>query len=483
MSAELAYLSAREVAARIRRGELRSRDHLEALLERVARLDGGLNAVVTLDAERARREADAADRALRDGAARGALHGVCMTIKDSFMTRGMRTTSGAVELRDLVPETDAVPVARLRSAGAVIFGKTNLPRYADDVQSFNDVFGRTNNPWNPARTCGGSSGGAAAALAAGFTPLELGSDIGGSIRNPASHCGVCGHKPSYGIVSARGQIPGPPGTLTQADIAVAGPMARDVDDLELGLAALAAPDDWHDVAWRLELPSARHRELRDFRVAVWMDEAGAPIDSAVRACLERAVEALERAGARVDRKARPEFAFDYAVEVYEALLQAAESGGFSRGEIEQMAAREPAGPGDVGARLARLAALRHREWLSQNERRLQLRRKWRDFFRAWDAVLLPVEPTTAIAHDPSQPAWARTIQVSGTPRPYTDQFKWVGLIGVAYLPATVVPIGTTPEGLPVGIQVAGPFLEDRTALALARHLERLLGGFRRPPGY
>jgi amidase len=221
----------------------------------------------------------------------------------------------------------------------------------------------------------------------------------------------------------------------------------------------------------------------------------------VRDRLERAVEALERAGATVDRKARPAFAFDYAVEVYDALLQAAECGGYSRSEIEAMAQlgqspsprdgagvpRGPDGAGaprdDIGARLARLASQRHREWLSWNERRLQMRRKWRDFFRTQDAVLLPVEPTAAIPHDPSLPAWARRIVVNGAERPYTDQFKWVGLVGVAYLPATVVPVGETPDGLPVGIQIAGPFLEDRTTLDLGRHLERLLGGFRPPPGY
>ena len=219
------YWSTGDAAAAIRAGRISSRDHLELLLDRVERLNPPLNAVVTLDAERARREADAADRALAEGRDLGPLHGVAMTIKDSFQTIGMRTTSGAPELSGHIPEVDAVPVARLRAAGAVVFGKTNLPIYAGDTQSYNAVFGQTNNPWNLERTPGGSSGGSAAALAAGFTPLELGSDIGGSIRGPASTCGIFGHKPSYGIVPALGQIPGPPGTLTQADIAVAGPMA------------------------------------------------------------------------------------------------------------------------------------------------------------------------------------------------------------------------------------------------------------------
>ncbi|HKL62887.1 MAG TPA: amidase family protein, partial [Woeseiaceae bacterium] len=241
----IAWMSAREVAAAIRAGELTSREHLEALLARIDRLDDGLNLVVTRDDEQARRAAEEADRAAGRGRWRGPLHGVAMTIKDSFQTAGLRTTSGASELAEFVPGEDAAAVARLRGAGAVIAGKTNLPLYAADVQSYNALFGQSNNPWDTARTVGGSSGGAAGALAAGFTPLELGSDIGGSIRGPASCCGVTGHKPSFGIVPGRGQIPGPPGTLTEADIAVVGPLARDVADLELALGVLAGPNEWY----------------------------------------------------------------------------------------------------------------------------------------------------------------------------------------------------------------------------------------------
>ena len=403
-----------------------------------------------------------------------------MTVKDSFETAGMRTTSGAPELAGHVPDRDSDPVARMRAAGAVIAGKTNLPIYAGDCQSYNEVFGTTNNPWNTARTPGGSSGGAAAALAAGLTPIEVGSDIGGSIRGPASTCGVTGHKPSYGIVSARGQIPGPPGTLTQADLAAAGPMARNVDDLELGLDVLAGPDDWNRAAYRLELPPARHESLGGFRVAAWCHESAAPIDGEVASLLEQAAKALADGGARVDFEARPAFTFEKAIDCFERLLAAALAGEIPKQGIESAAAVEG---DDVLSRALRSRALRHREWLSLNERRLQLRQRWHEFFKQWDAVLLPVLPTTAIPHDHSQPAAERTIDVNGTPRPYFDQTLWVGLTGVAFLPATIVPVGVTSEGLPVGIQIAGPFLEDRTTLALGRHLERILGGFQRPPGF
>ncbi len=481
-AAALAYWSARQIAHAIREGSLRSRDHVEAMLERIQELDGPLNLVVTRDPDRARAEADAADHEAARGRFRGPLHGVCMTIKDSFMTEGMRTTSGAPELADFIPERDAVPVARLRAAGAVILGKTNLPLYAADAQSYNAVFGQSNNPWNSERTVGGSSGGAAGALAAGFTPLELGSDIGGSIRGPASTCGVTGHKPSYGIVPAIGQIPGPPGTLTQADLAVAGPMARDVEDLELGLDILAGPDEWYGRAWSLTLPAPRREALADYRVVAWFDEPSAPIDGKVRALLGAAAEALTRHGARVDFKARPDFEFERAIQIFWQLLGAAMCGAFSHDEIEKMALRsdETTEEHAIGARFS---SQRHRAWLSANERRLQLRQRWHAFFREWDAVLLPVLPTPAILHDHAEPMGRRRIVVNGEPRPYFDQLTWMGLAGPAYLPATVIPIGVTSEGLPVGIQIAGPFLEDRTCLDLAKRLFAILGGFRTPPGY
>ena len=247
-------MSAIELAAAIRSGEVGAVDALEHFIARVEALDEPINAVVQWDLERARAAAVAADEAVAAGgdADLGPLHGVPMTVKDSFQTQGCITTSGAPELADFVPPEDAWPVARLRAAGAVIFAKTNLPLYAGDIQSYNEVYGTTNNPHDVRRTPGGSSGGSAAALAMGFTPIELGSDIGGSIRVPAHYSGVMGHKPSYGIVPGHGQIPGMPGTFSQADLAVSGPMARTVDDLELGLDVLAGPDRWMTPAQEAE---------------------------------------------------------------------------------------------------------------------------------------------------------------------------------------------------------------------------------------
>ena len=288
---DFSYSTTIETAAAVAAGEVSSRELLEAALARVERLDGPINAVVALDAERALEAADRADEAVSRGGELGPLHGVPITIKDSFQTEGLVTTSGAPELADFVPEKDADPVARYKAAGAIVYGKTNLPIWAGDLQSYNNVYGTTANPYDNECTPGGSSGGSGASLAAGYTPLELGSDIGGSIRIPSHWSGVCGHKPSYGVVSALGQIPGMPGTLSQADIAVAGPMARDVDDLEMALDLLAGPDEWNQLAYSLSLPPARHANIAEFRVAVWLDEATAPISASYRELLLNAASA------------------------------------------------------------------------------------------------------------------------------------------------------------------------------------------------
>lgn len=477
---ELAYTTAIELAKKIRQREISSREAVDYFLARVEALDTRINSIVTIDAERARAEADAADTALARGAVCGPLHGVPMTIKDSFQTAGMRTTSGAPELAEFIPQEDAWPVARLRAAGAIIFGKTNLPIYAGDLQSYNAVFGTTNNPYDESRTPGGSSGGAAAALACGFTPLELGSDIGGSIRLPSHMSGVVGHKPSYGIVPSHGQIPGPPGTLTLADLAVAGPMARSVEDLALGLTIMAGPNRWEQPAWRLKLPSPRRRTLKRYRVAAWLDDPRCRVEPEVRTLLEKAAQALAGAGVRVDHEARPAFTLEKAMETFFALLQAALAGGTSRTRIEDYAATVGETP---AARTRRLLAMRHREWLGYNERRLQMRKRWEEFFTQWDVMLLPVMPCPAIPHDHSEPMASRTAWVGGEQRPYWDLLTWMAPAGACYLPVTVVPVGCLSNGLPVGMQIVGPYLEDRTTLDLAQHLLTLVDGCPRPPGF
>jgi amidase len=417
---------------------------------------------------------------LARGEVRGPLHGVPMTVKDSFQTAGMRTTSGAPELASFIPTEDAWPVARLREAGAIIFGKTNLPIYAGDLQSYNKVFGTTNNPHDVSRTPGGSSGGSAAALACGFTPLELGSDIGGSIRLPSHMSGIVGHKPSYGIVPAHGQIPGPPGTLTLADLAVAGPMARTIQDLKLGLDIMAGPNRWEKPAWHLELPPPRRPTLKQYRVAAWLDDPACRVEPEVGQLLEGAAQKLAAAGVRVDHDARPEFTLEKVADTFFALLQAALAGGVPADRLDEYAATV----GDMpAAHTRRLLAMRHRQWLSYNERRLQMRKRWEEFFTQWDAILLPVMPCPAIAHDHSEPMASRMASVGAEQRPYWDLTTWMAPAGACYLPVTVIPVGRLKNGLPTGIQIVGAYLHDRTTLDLAEHLLPLVGGCPRPPGF
>jgi amidase len=483
---DIAFRSALELAVAIRNHEISSRELLEHYLQRVDLHNPKINALVTLDAERARARADEADAALARGEYWGPLHGLPITIKDTIETAGLRTTAGAPVHAEHVPLHDAPAVARLKAAGAVVFGKTNTPVFAMDAQSYNPLFGTTNNPWDLTRSPGGSSGGAAAALAAGLTGLELGSDIGGSIRNPAHYCGVYGHKPTFDIIPLRGHIPGPPGSLTGADIAVLGPLARSAKDLSLALSLMAGPDEDKGLAWRLELPSPRRATLQGYRVAAWLDDPVCPIDSEVRARLEATVAALRKEGVCVDEQARPGFQFSDALRTYLHLLWAATSPGLSPELFQnfvEMAGQPPKQEESHLAHLAYGSTQRHRDWLLLNEERAQYRRRWAEFFKHYDILLCPITPTAAIPHDHTEPMTARTLRVNGQPRPYLDLVAWAGVIGMAYLPVTMAPVGRTSQSLPVGVQIVGSYLEDRTTIDFARRLGDVMGGFEPPPGY
>jgi amidase len=481
---DIALQPAHALAEAIRRRDISSRELLDEYLARVERLNPPLNAVVTLDADAARRAAADADAALARGEDIGPLHGVPMTIKDTYETAGMRTTCGLAAW-DHVPERDAETVRRLRGAGAVIFGKTNTPILAGDWQTFNPIFGTTNNPWDTTRTTGGSSGGAAAAVATGMTALELGSDIAGSIRVPSNWCGVCGHKPSWGVVPQRGHLPPAPGALADTDLGVMGPMARDVKDLEVALDILAGPAGHDAVGWRLELPAPRATALRGLRLAAWLDDPAYPVHTEVGDVLASAVDALRDAGAQIadvrPDVALPELVRTYTQLLYPVILAAVPQDRFDH--LATLAASLPAEEDGPLARTTRFATLRHRDWLIANERREQLRAVLADYFGDVDALLMPVAVAPAIPHDHSEPFADRVIRTNGATRPYTDLFGWIALATATYLPATVVPVGRTAAGLPVGIQIVGPYLEDRTTLAVARRIEELLGGFVPPPGF
>ncbi|MEX2209041.1 MAG: amidase [Myxococcota bacterium] len=483
---ELAFRTASELCERLRRGELKSRELLELQLERVAKHDPRVNAVITLEAARARARADAADRTFAQGRVLGPLHGLPITIKDSFETEGIRTTCGAPELRAHVPARDAVAVARLRAAGAIVFGKTNTPYMTGDWQTYNEVFGTTRNPWNLERTPGGSSGGAAAAVAAGFGALELGSDIGGSIRVPSHWSGVFGHKPSYGIIPQRGHIPFPPGSFAEADLNVHGPIGRSVEDLELGLDVLAGASDLESVGWRLELPKPRRATLADYRIAAWLDDADFPVDGEVKRVHAEAIEKLRSAGANVDEQARPKLGLLELSRAFRWLLMPVMTASLPAAARASLAQRvASAAPGDESEMLfsARATTASHHDWLVAHEQRERLRAEFAAFFSVYDALLLPVNSVAAIPHDQETPFPLRTITVNGAKRPYTDLFGWIAPASLCKLPATVLPAGRTRENLPVGLQIAGPYLEDRTALDLAKRVSAVLGGFTPPPGF
>ncbi|PWT70596.1 MAG: amidase [Proteobacteria bacterium] len=480
----IAFESAARLAARLRRGSLTAVALLELYLERVRRHNPSLNAIVVTDEAVARKRARAADRALAKGQRWGSLHGVPMTIKESFNVVGMPTTWGLPSLKDNLPKRNAVAVDRLLQAGAVLFGKTNVPTMLADWQTFNDIYGTTNNPWDLTKVPGGSSGGAAAALAAGLTALELGSDIGASIRDPAHFCGVYGHKPTFGICPMLGQAL--PGVVAAQDLNVIGPLARSADDLELALKVIAGPDEIEARGWQLTLPASRRKTLREFKVAVMVSAETAEVDRSVQDRIQAIADFLGKKKAKVSETARPDIDTTEAHHVFIQLLRSATSNAqtdetFARNRV----AAESLSADDQSYRAWMLKGntMSHRDWLRWNELRERMRRRWHAFFQEYDVMLSPAGATAAFPHNQKGERWERMVSVNGKPQPSTTQMFWAGFSGMAYLPSTVAPAGFTPEGLPVGVQIIGPQYGDLTCIHFARLLEREYQGFVAPPGY
>jgi amidase len=463
MSDVIATWPAVRLAQAIRMKELSSRELLALFLDRIERLDGPINAVVTFDVERAQRAAAAADEQLAHGERVGPLHGLPTTIKDAIATEGIRSTGGAIELRDHVPAEDAPAVTRLKRAGAVVFGKTNLPRWSGDMQTYNEMFGTTSNPWAVDRTTGGSSGGAAAAVACGFTSFELGTDIGGSVRIPAHMCGVYSLKPSFGVVPQRGYLDHVGGGTTDADINVFGPIVRDPDDLALMLDVLAGPEPEREVAWRLELPPAGGTALADYRVGVWLDDTSCRVARDCMSVLTSAVDRIANAGAKLE-DAHPAVELRAQVALFMQMITAAIS---------------PSLPSE----LADAASGSHHSWLQHEEQRAALRAAWAEWFTEYDVLLCPVMPVAAFAHDHTDDMTARALTIDGETRPYLSLISWTGLIGIVGLPSAVVPVGRTSDGLPVGMQIVSPYLHDRRSIHVAQLLRDVLGGYEPPPGF
>lgn len=483
----LAYRSIGALRAMLDARQVSARELLEQTIARIEAHDPQINAVVVRDFERARTAASAADAALARGERRPLL-GLPITVKESFNVDGLPTTWGLVLFKGWRASQDALAVARLKAAGAIVVGKTNIAPALGDFQSANDVYGTTSNPWDRTRTAGGSSGGSAAALAAGYVALELGSDINGSIRQPAHCCGVFGHKPSTGLVPLHGHVP-PRAPAEAADgsvgLAVVGPMARSAEDLALALDLLAGPDEADAPGYRLTLPPPRHGRLADFRVLLIDDHPLLPTASVIRDALEGLGRKLGQAGASVARTSAllPDLA--EAARLHQKLVFAF-SQAFAPPEVyrrvEAMVAQLPADDQSLAAGRLRATVMSHRDWIAANGQRGQLRQRWRALFREWDVVLCPAGSTPAFAHDSKSDINARQIEIDGKRYSYRDQSVWPGVATTPGLPATVAPIGLSPAGLPIGVQIVGPYLGDRTTIAFARLLEREFGGFVPPPG-
>jgi amidase len=470
----LAFKSATELVQMLRDRQLSARELLTEYRTRADRYNAKLNAIIWSDpsAETTARTADAGSL----------LAGLPMTVKESFDVTGAPTTWGIPELRNNIASTDSVVVERMRAAGANVFGKTNVPLNLGDFQSYNVIYGTTNNPWDTHRTPGGSSGGSAAALAAGLTALEIGSDIGGSIRNPAHFCGVFGHKPTYRLIPARGHAP--PGVLAEPEIAVVGPLARTAADLDLALDVLALPDRL-ETGLRYDLPRLDGRTLKDLKVALWANDDLAPVSRDVERGVERVADVLRRADASVNADARPAFSAQNSNATYSDLLFAYLSIAVPDPAFAELKAQTlNLAPDDQRPEfaMARAQTMDHRRWIQMNEAREKLRWAWRNFFDQYDVLIAPIMATAAFPHDQG-PMGTRTIDVDGSPRPYFEQVFWAGLPGVAYLPATVIPTGNNAAGLPIGVQIIGPAYGDRITIGVARLLEAEGFAFTPPPAY
>jgi amidase len=447
---ELCGLPARQLAARLRAGQVTSVDVLDAHLARIEKHNPELNAVVSVDAERARRQAEEADNALRRGEILGRLHGVPMTIKDAYDVAGLRTTVGSPIL-DRVPDQDSTVAARLRAEGAIIVGHTNVPPWLADYRSENPIFGRSSNPWDTARTPGGSSGGAAAALAAGMTPLEIGSDLAGSVRLPAHFCGVYGLKGTEHRVPATGFLRPPGGGPRPVRVMTShGPMARDLDDLELGLSIIAGPDGRDSDVPPVPLGSRQRRPLPELRLAVAPTLPGSTVEKALRQQVERVAAAASDAGAKVEERL-PEVDWPAMNELAMSLLFAI------------------TGVFDPTAELR--DEQRTLGWyLTALDRRDRFISAWEEFFAEVDALILAPAQTTAFAHE------ATGYEAEGA------QLVFANLTG---LPGLVAPAGLDGAGLPAGVQIIGPHWSELRLLEIAHELEQagILPGFQAPPGY
>jgi amidase len=455
--------TAAEMAAAVRAKTISVRELIEHTFQRIDAINPTLNAIVGDLRQSALTRAAEADKALADGRVLGPLHGVPITIKESFAYRGTPNTWGLPDLAHAISPRTAVAIERLESAGAIVVGKTNVPVMLADWQSSNPVYGTTNNPWDLTRTPGGSTGGGAAAVAAGLGALTMGTDLSGSLRVPAQFCGVYAHKPSLNLISMEGVQPGPwdgaPGP--PMDLAVVGPMARDARDLALALNVLAGPRDDDRRAWTWRMPAPRRTRLHDFRIGYIVEDPIAPIASDVRNVYEKLVSALRKTGATMQEGWPGGMDVRAAAETYGFLLMSFVTADLT-GE--------------------RPSTFDHARWLRETMQRRRFRAMWTKYFESCDVFLLPASFTAAFPHDHTQPIEKRVVMTPDGPRPYVQNFSyWISVASLSGLPSTVAPIGLTAEHLPVGTQILAPMWEDATPIEFAALLSDVTGGFVAPP--
>jgi amidase len=482
---EWSFKTATELSAALAARNVSAVELAQDAIGRIERHDPKINAICVRDFDRGLDAARAADAARARGETKPLL-GLPLTVKESYNIAGLPTTWGFPAQKDFRPAEDALSISRVKDAGGVILGKTNVPLGLGDWQSFNEIYGTTNNPFDLGRTPGGSSGGSSAALAAGYGPLSLGSDIGGSLRVPAFHCGVYAHKPTFALVPPRGHTPPPfPPLPLDRDLAVIGPMARSAADLSLLLDVIAGPDPMEaGTAYKLALPPSRQDQLKNFRVLVVDTDPVMPANAVVRGAIDKLATDLGKAGVRIERESPllPDFAA--SSRLYMRLLMSFLSGTFTQENYAgAQAAASALAPDDMSLAAERLRgiALSHRDWVTADGGRARLRAQWRELFRSFDGVICPIMPTPAYPHDHSPEQEKRHIHIDGMDHAYPDQLAWPGIATLPGLPATAIPVGFSPDGLPVGVQIVGPWLEDRTPLKLAELIEREFGGFVPPP--
>jgi amidase len=473
------YATARQMLADLAVKKISARELLDLHVARNEALHNKLNAVIETDLEHAQAAAKSIDDARAHGAELGALAGLPMTIKDGLDVFGMPASAGARGFYKRNKNClDADMVAAVRREGAVIWGKTNVPYMLGDIQSYNEIYGTTNNPYDVTKTPGGSSGGAAAALAAGITPLEIGSDIGGSLRHPANFCGVVSLKPTWNVLSLRGHVPPAPDDYADnSDLGVVGPMARNVGDLRTL---------WEVLRGQITAPA----NIGGARIAVWDSEPGFPLANDVRAGVERAAQALAKQGAVV-RNAKPDISGEALMQPYMQILSAILSGGLpddvynafekTRAEDQKLVAENATDASAAAAfRLANTAS--YRDVARANVARQRQKDALAAFFAVGtDAILMPISPVTAFPHNHEGSFASRTLNVDGTAMPYPSLLNWIALATALHAPALAVQAGQTSAGMPVGVQLVGRWNDEARLLDLAEALERELGGFRAPP--